>query len=66
MASSRWIGQRGRGAGGRNIVFALALVMTVNLFTVPGLKDLNDDLQEVVDFHGHFVTEYWQAESKRR
>jgi hypothetical protein len=31
--------------------------MAVNLFTVPGLKDLNGDLQEVVDFHGHLVTE---------
>jgi hypothetical protein len=58
MDSSWWIGLRCCGAGGCDVVFALALVMSVNLFTVPGLKDLNDDLQEVVDFHSHLVTEY--------
>jgi len=25
---------------------------------------MNDDLQQVVDFHDHLVTEYGQAESK--
>jgi hypothetical protein len=64
MASSWRIGFCCHGAGGRNVIFALALVMAVNLFTVAGLKDLNDDLQEVVDFHSHLVTEYGQAESK--
>jgi len=29
-----------------------------------GLKDLNDDLQEVVDFHGYLVTDCGQPEPK--
>jgi hypothetical protein len=64
MDSSRWIVARCGGAGGGNAVLALALVKAVNFLTVAGLKDLNGDLQEVVDFHSHLVTEYGQAKSK--
>jgi len=37
MASSWGIGQRGHGAGGRNVVLADGLVIAVNFFTVTGL-----------------------------